>query len=156
MSTQLTLTPSIVENVNYEHLGAYRLRVEVAPASLDSDPHIFLFLQRTLNQYTGELLCDFAAVASPADVAYYPVGGPRLGTAYPYFRLDFLELDFRSTAKAMKAWTLIVADADVLCRALDRLDVMVALPPVHVGTPSPPPPSSDSSDSSHSSVSWVG
>lgn len=131
---RLKLVRKAVTQVNYQFLGAYRLRIEVSdPDNTGADPNVFLFLRRPINPYNQEVLDDFHAVASPVDLAEYPVGEPNALTTYPFYRIDFIELDFRSTAQANETWTLIVAEVDSLLRALDRLDTLEVVEETFVG-----------------------
>lgn len=131
---RLLLTRSEVQNVNYAELGAFRLRVDATdPSDSGADPNVFLFLRRPANTYDGSVLDDFHAVASPVDMAEYPAGEPRDGTAYPFFRASSVELDFRATSQAEEAWLLIVADVSNLLSALNRLDALTATQEVWVG-----------------------
>lgn len=131
---RLKLVRKAVTQVNYQFLGAYRLRIEVSdPGNTGADPYVFLYLRRPVNPYNGDVLDDFHAIASPVDLAEYPVGEPNALTTYPFYRIDFIELDFRSTEQANDTWTLIVAEVDALLRALDRLDTLEVVEETFVG-----------------------
>lgn len=123
MARRLKLTRQQLTHVNYQYLGAFRLRVEVSdPTDSGADPYVFIYNRRPVNPYTDEADDDFMAVAGPVDLAEYPVGEPRAGTAYPFFRLNYIELDFRATAQAEEVWLLIVQEVDNLLKALDRME----------------------------------
>lgn len=154
MARRLKLTRSEVRHVNYQHLGAFRLRIDATvPAGSDADPHVFVYNRRPVNQYdaTAEL-DDFQSVASPVDMAEYPVGGPDGNTTYPFFRTSYIELDLRSTAYVDEIWTTVVAEVDTLLRALDRLARLEAVQEVEVG----PPADSGGSESGSTSGSTSG
>lgn len=124
-------------NVNFLYLGAYRLKIVASDAeNTGADPNIFLFLRRLPDTDTGVVYDDFHALASPADMAEYPIGEPSDQTTYPFFRYHTLILDFRATALAEKSWQTIVKEVDVLLKSLDRLDQLVEVETVTVGTPS--------------------
>jgi hypothetical protein len=151
---RLRLTRKAVTQVLYQHLGAYRLRIEVSdPENTGADPYVFLYLRRPVNPYNQEVLDDFHAVASPVDLAEYPVGEPNALTTYPFYRLDFIELDFRSTDQATDTWVLIVAEVDALLKALDRLEALEIVAEVTVGNPADTGNSSSRSQSNSNSNS---
>jgi hypothetical protein len=150
---RLKLVRKAVTQVNYQFLGAYRLRIEVSdPDNTGADPNVFLFLRRPVNPYNQEVLDDFHAIASPVDLAEYPVGEPNALTTYPFYRIDFIELDFRSTAQANDTWTLIVAEVDALLRALDRLDALEVVEETYVGADADTGNSASNSTSTSTSV----
>lgn len=151
---RLKLTRKAVTQVNYQHLGAYRLRIEVSdPDNTGADPNVFLFLRRPINPYDQTTLDDFMAIASPVDLAEYPVGEPNELTTYPIFRLDYVELDFRATVQAEQTWVLVVAEVDALLRALDRLDSLEVIEETYVGNTSDVGNSSSGSTSNSNSNS---
>lgn len=131
---RLKLVRKQLTEVNYQYLGAFRLRIEVSdPNNSGADPHVFLYLQRPVNPYDGTVLSDLMAVASPVDMSEYPVGEPRDGTTYPIFRLDYIEIDLRSTLEAKEAWLSVVLQVDQLIRALDRMEELVVVEETFVG-----------------------
>lgn len=145
---RLLITRKEVTKVNYQYLGAFRLRIEVTdPSSSGADPNVFIYNQRPINPYDQTVEADFLAVASPVDMAEYPAGEPRDGTEFPFFRLDYVELDFRSTAYVEKAWGLIVAEVSNLLAALNRLEALEVTEELWVGAPLP---ESDSASASAS------
>lgn len=150
MARRLKLTKLQVTEVNYQFLGAFRLRVEATdPIDSGADPYVFLYNRRPLNPYTETQDDDFHAIASPGDLAEYPVGEPNGLTTYPFFRLDYVELDFRSTEQAEATWLLIVAEVDALMKALDRMETLVPTDEVWVGA-APDAGASDSGSASDS------
>ncbi len=150
MARRLKLTRQQLVEVNYQYLGAFRLRVDVTdPSDSGADTHVFLYNARPVNPYDGSQDADFLAVASPGDLAEYPRGEPNAQTTYPFFRLDYVELDFRATSQAEEVWLLIVAEVDQLLRALDRMESLVVTEETWVGS-EPDAGSSDSNSSSES------
>jgi len=146
MGRQLTLTKSQLTAVNFQYLGAFRLRVEARDANNSgADPHVFLFNMRPLDPHNNTPTADFLTVASPVDMAEYPIGEPNSNTPYPIFRSDVVELDFRAVEQADEAWTLIVTEVTLLLRILDRMEQLVPVVELTVGTPDDTPNSESSS-----------
>lgn len=134
MGRRLKLTKSQLTEVNFDFLGAFRLRVDVTdPTDSGADTHVFLYNLRPTNPYDETQTADFMAIASPGDLAEYPAGQPNSNTTYPLFRLDYVELDFRSTEQADETWALIVAEVSALLKALDRMELLVPVAEVWVG-----------------------
>lgn len=158
MARRLKVKKYDVPNVNYQWLGAYRLRIEVSdPSGSGADPYVFLYLRNLPNPYDGSVTDVFHAVASPVDLAEYPIGEPDERTTYPFYRLDYVELDFRSTETAQESYILILEEINNLLLALDRLDLLVAAEETWVGAGAPPDDGSSSSSASASdSVSVSG
>jgi hypothetical protein len=153
MGRRLLLKRLNTVEVNYQYLGAYRLRIEASdPSGSGADPYVFLYNRRPINPYPGAegIADDFVSITSPTDLAEYPIGEPRDGTAYPFFRLDFLELDFRATSQAEHTWVTIIGEVGVLLESLDRLEQLVETAEVWVG--SNPENSDSASDSTSQSV----
>ncbi len=131
---RIKLVRKVVENVNYQQLGAFRLRIEASdPTDSGMDTNVFLYFRRPLNPYDGSEDDDFHAVASPVDLAYYPVGEPRIGTAYPGFRLPYVEIDLRTTDLATLTWEDIVVDVDNLLQAMNRLEALSVAEEIWIG-----------------------
>lgn len=136
MARKLNLKKFAVTNVNFEFIGAYRLRVVATDlCDSDTDPNVFLFRRDLPNPYTGTVQDTFFTICSPVDMAEYPVGGPDIALPYPFWRTNVIELDFRSVALADEAWTLIVREVDALLKALDRLELLKEVASIDVGTP---------------------
>src|SRR3954454_8475428 len=135
MARRLRLQKFELKNVNYQYLGAFKLRVEASPVDAGADPGVFLYQRGPANPYTGEAEDVFLGVAGPVDMSDYPAGGPDGRTAYPFYRATSVELDLRSTSTALSVWTLLVAEVDQLLRALDRMEQLVPAEDVVVGGP---------------------
>lgn len=131
-------------NVNYLHFSAYRLRIEIEEA-VGLDDRVFLYQREPTNPHTDDVTDVFVTVCSPVDMADYPPEEPDPARQYPFFRLNFVELDFRATAQADEAYDLIVAELGTLCRALDRLEELQTASSVWVGAG--PPDAGGSSES---------
>mgnify|MGYP001098188921 CR=1 FL=1 len=137
MPRRLQLRRYELQNVNYQWLGAFRLRVEALPEPTSDPPmdtNVFIYRRDPVNPYTGTQTDTFFAVASPVDMSEYPVGAPSATTRFPFFRLNYVELDFRSSAQAEEAWRIIVHDVDNLLKALDRMDQLVPTTTITVGS----------------------
>lgn len=148
---RLKLTRKQVVHVNYQWLGAFRLRVEVTdPDNTGADPNVFIYLKRPVNPYDGTVLADWHGIASAPDMTEYPVGEPWDATTLPFFRLDYFEIDLRSTALVEETWALIVAEVDQLLRALDRLEQLVVTAETYVGAEAEGSSASESSSGSQS------
>ena len=146
MARRLKLDRKEVTNVDYQWTGAFRLRIECSdPSNSGADPNVFVYRRDPANPYDGTANDTFFAVASPVDLSEYPVGEPNPDAQYPFFRLDYVELDFRATSDAVEAYDLIVAELGTLCRALDRLEQLEAASSVWVGAG--PPDEGGSSES---------
>lgn len=157
MARTLKLTKSAVTNANFGWLGGYRLRIVASDVeNTGADPNVFLFLRGPIDPHTEEPVDRFHAVASPVDMADYPVDTPSGDTTYPYYRSDTLELDFRTTDLAQTTWEEIVSEVCHLLQALDRLDLLEAVEEVMCcGGDVPGSGSSSSSSGSESSSSSV-
>lgn len=116
------LTRFEAENVNFYYFGAYRMRIEATEAQgPDMDPYVFIYRRGPLNPYTGEYCDEFMAVAGPADMAEIPALEPDPERSWPFFRLDYIEDDFRSSAIALEVWNIVETEVAVLVEAMGRL-----------------------------------
>jgi hypothetical protein len=135
MPRRLKLTKFHVPNINYQYVGAYRLRVEATdPLGTGADPNVFVYLRAPENP-DGSTDDYFQAVASPVDMSEYPAAAPTTGTPYPFFRLDYVELDFRAVSDADEALATIIREVDALLHALGKLDRLVPSEEFWVGEP---------------------
>ena len=151
MARRLKLDRKEVTNVNYQWTGAFRLRIECSdPSGSGADPHVFIYRRDPANPYDGSVNDTFFAVASPVDLAEYPVGEPDPAAQFPFFRLDYVELDLRATSMAREVWLLVVREVNNLLEALDRLEQLIVTEEVWVGAPLPPDPGGNSVSSSTS------
>lgn len=146
MARRLKLTKFGVTQINYQWAGAYRLRVEASdPSGAGNDPYVFLHRRDPVNPYAGTADDVFFAVASPADIAEYPVGAPDGLTAYPIFRLNSFEIDLRALALVDEVWTVVKNEVSNLLVAMDRLEELEVEEETWVGDA---PEDSDSDSSS--------
>lgn len=124
--------------VALSNYGAYRLRVEaIAVVGPDLDTNIFIHKRKPPSPYTT-LSCDtFEAVAGPPQLASIPAGAPDPDMSWPYYRLNYVELDVASSAQAESIWTEIQAEVCTLVKAMDRLTDLRTIQ--SVWCPGPPP-----------------
>jgi hypothetical protein len=66
----------------------------------------------------------FTGVCSPVDIADLPVGGPAPGANPPYFRLNFVDLLFRTRKEAEDISKEIMEDVARLIRSLNANEVL--------------------------------
>lgn len=146
MARQLKLQKYELSNVNYQWLGAFRLRVEASDyGNSGADPNVFIYQRGLPNPYDGSVTDYWLGVAGPVDMSEYPVGEPDGRTTYPFYRTHAVEVDLRSTGLARETWLLVVAEVNQLLQALDRLDRLVPTEDVVVGDPAGPAGASASS-----------
>lgn len=137
MSRRIRLTRYAANTVAFNNYGAYRLRIEVtAVEGPDLDDNIFIYQRNPPSAYTN-LSCDvFQAVAGPPQLAAIPAGAPDPELSWPYYRLNYVELDVASTAQADEIWNEIQAEVNALVAAMERLTQLQAVQ--DVWCPGPP------------------
>lgn len=140
---RIKLTRYESTDVNVHYISAYRLKV-VASDAEGLENRVFLFRRDAINPYTSEATDSFVAICSPVDMDHYPPAEPDPAKEYPFFRMDTVEVDFRSTATAEDVWSIIKKEVCILLEGLDRLEILNLKEEVWCGTP---PAESDSSDS---------
>lgn len=122
----ITLKRLAAEKVNLYYIGAYRMRVEASNARGEGlDPYVFIYKRGTLNPYTGEYCDEYQAVCGPADMAEIPALAPVEDQAWPFYRLSYIELDFRSEETAMAAWDIIQTEVAILVEGMGGLTNLV-------------------------------
>ena len=129
----LTLTRSDTRLVDYVWAGAFRLRVEASDPVGHVPAEVFLYDRKPRNPHTGDRGDVFIGVASPVELADYPVGAPDPATPYPFFRLAYVELDLPAALTADRVWRELRNQVAVLCAALDRLTDLRLVEAVRVG-----------------------
>ena len=77
----------------------------------------------------------FSHVCSPTDLEEFPVGAPYPNASPPWFRLDTVDLVFRSRATADETMQGLLAEITALKGALDALDDLQGQAAVTIGTP---------------------
>ena len=144
---RIRLTRYAATTVNFNNYGAYRLRIEVTSVEgADLDKYIFIYKRNPPSPYTTQDCDAFEAVAGPAQLADIPAGAPNPDISWPYYRLDYVELDVASATQADSIWKEIQAEACTLVSAMEKLTALQAVE--DVWCPSAPDPGSTSSQSS--------
>ena len=144
---RIELTRYAAENINYTYYGAYRMKVAVTDVEGDDlDKYVFIYQRKAPSPYTGSSCDEFCAVVGPSQLGDVPAGAPDPDKNWPFYRLDYVELDFMSAEQAEQAWTEIQAEVCRLVGAMDDLEKLQAIS--DVWCPSAPDPSSQSESSS--------
>lgn len=139
MTRRICLTRSATTTTSNTNYGTYRLRVDVtAVQGPDLDTNIFVYRRNPPSPYTTLSTDTFEAIAGPSQLANIPAGTPNPDLSWPYFRLNYIELDVASTAEADNIWAEIQADAKNLLEAMNRLEQLQVIQTVWF--PSAPPP----------------
>lgn len=109
-------------------------------------PKIFVFLQMPGPTDESDDTSDreFHNVASPDDIEDYPEDTPLIGGNRPYFRLNTVELRFRSVSMAEDTWIAMQQDIRALLQAWEDSEILGSSETVIFGSES----SSSSSSSS--------
>lgn len=125
MARRIQLTKSETGTVVFGNYGAYRLRIDVTDfEGNDIDGNVFIYRRNAPSPYT-ELSTDvFEAVAGPPQLADYPAGAPNPDQGWPYYRLNYVELDVASSAQAESIWNEIEQEVGILIEAMNRLDTL--------------------------------
>jgi hypothetical protein len=145
-SRRIKLTRYAANTVEFNNYGAYRLRVEVTEVEgADMDENIFIYERQPADPQTQETRDVFKGIAGPFQLAAIPAFEPNPNEMWPFFRLNFIELDFASTAEAEAVWNAIQSDVNALVYAMERLSNLQAIQ--EVWYPSDPDPNSQSSQS---------
>jgi len=106
------------QRVNFWYYGALRMRIECDEVQGDDlDPYIFIYSREPVNPYTENRLDLFHAVCGPADIADIPAGEPNPQRMWPYYRLNYMEHDFRNPTEAAEVWEIIQTEAEILAEA---------------------------------------
>ena len=149
---RILLTRFEAVNVNYKRYGVYRMRIEASDAEGDDlDNYIFIYKRNPVSPYTNQNCDPFCAVVGPAQMAQYPPGEPDPDNNWPFYRLDFVELDFPSQTRADAAWSIIKQEACLLVEGLGKLTQLQAVETIWC--PSPPDSISSQSESVSESLS---
>jgi hypothetical protein len=105
------------------------MRIEVISVDgPDLDENIFIYQRVASSPYSQETPNDmFCAVAGPADIASIPPEEPNTNQRWPFYRLNWVELDFPSTRQAMQTWEEIKREVKVLAQAMTRFSNLIAV-----------------------------
>jgi hypothetical protein len=146
MTRRIKLTRYAANTVDFNNYGAYRIRIEVTDVQgADLDSYIFVYKRNPPSAYTTQSCDTFEAVAGPPQLALYPAGEPNPDQGWPYYRLNYVELDVASTEQAESIWKEIQEQTCILVSAMNRFDNLQAVE--DTWCPSAPPASSASSAS---------
>jgi len=146
MTRRIKLTRYAANTVDFNNYGAYRIRVEVTDVEgADLDSYIFVYKRNPPSAYTTQSCDTFEAVAGPPQLALYPAGEPNPDQGWPFYRLNYVELDVASTEQAESIWKEIQEQVCILVSAMNRFDALQAVE--DKWCPSAPPDTSASSTS---------
>jgi len=146
MERRIKLTRLQPTEVNLNNYGAYRIRIEASnPEGADLDENIFIYRTVDASPYTDANRDVFEAVAGPGQLALYPIGLADPDQGWPYYRLDYVELDVLSASQAESIWTEIKSQVGLLITSLERLEKLKTIEEVWL--PGPPTDTSQSSQS---------
>jgi hypothetical protein len=120
----------------------YRVRLEVEDAQ-DISPAVFVYQIKPALSEEGEPVADFCNIASPADIAEYPVE-QEPPPEKPFFRRTYVELDFRSIDDLNIGVQKMYNDLEQLVESWRYMEELVLVEVREFGSPS----SSSSSSSS--------
>ena len=138
MAQRIKLVRYAAQRINFWYFGAIRMRIECeAVDGTCVDPYIFIYSREPINPYTSNRLDLFHAVAGPCDMADIPAGEPDPKKMWPFYRLNFMEHDYRNPSEAAETWEIIKTEARVLCEACTRFSNLVVEESLWI--PSAPP-----------------
>lgn len=125
---RIRLSRSEPQHVQMVNTTAYRMRVDVTEVEgEDIDENIFIYRENPENPYTQQTESQFCAVAGPAQLSSIPAIAPDLNQNYPFYRLNYVELDFDSEVAAMEVWKFIQQDVKTLVEGMNRLSDLVVV-----------------------------
>lgn len=111
-------------------IGAIRLRI-VAENKINMDPNIFVWERLPKSPHQEEAESIASHVASPADMAEFPVGEPNPGV--PFFRRSYIDFKLRSTIDCNAAYDRTEINVGVLIDGLKALDALEVVSTVCIG-----------------------
>jgi hypothetical protein len=117
MERGLRLQRSEMTRRNTVGLGVFRVRWDIVDV-LNMPAEVFLYRRRPPHPKDPTPVDDFMTVCSAPDLADYPAAEPTLETDLPFFRLNYVEMDFRAVSEA-DSTTPIIEKA--LLRLIDAL-----------------------------------
>ena len=132
----LKLRRYAIANANHWSLHGFRLRIDVAETIGDVPGEIFVYRSHPIDPNTGQApRPDWLSVASFVDLSTYPAGAPDPATDYPFFRLNFIEVDVRSLAIYNQVWLEVQSSVANLINALNLADNLVVAEETWIGDP---------------------
>jgi len=120
MSASFRLNIATSRYVGYGVDGV-RMRCECT-AACGASPKIFAYLRSTLNPETMETTSSFSHVCSPNDLEEYPEDGPIPHTSPQFFRLNYVDVLFRSVGECERSQAILRQHVALLKRTLDFLE----------------------------------
>jgi hypothetical protein len=133
---RIQLRRSDVAKINFVYIAAWRMRVQVMQyEGPDVDPYVFIYKRGAPNPYTGDTCDSFQAICGPADLEI-PIGAPSATQNWPFYRLDWMECDFRSQIHANAVWDVIQTEVAVLLEGMGTLSQLKQTAELWI--PSPP------------------
>lgn len=111
-------------------IGAIRLRI-VADRPVNVDPAIFVYQMLPKSPHQDEAMAVASHVASPTDMANFPINEPNPGI--PFFRLTYIDFPLNSTIECNETWERTVRNVDVLLEGLKALDALTEVSTVCIG-----------------------
>ena len=95
-------------------LYGYKLAVE-AVSSTGMEKEIFV-----MKETTNESRRDFVSIADPLDLEEFNVNAPYASKGQPYYRVNKIELVFRSAVEMDETWAYIKDDITKLMEAINN------------------------------------
>lgn len=126
---QLLLLPELQSVYIAGHTDGFRLRFTAANP-MNVDPHVFLYIAKPLVPGSPDFDAKFQKVCSPSDLEESPASAPWPTFNPPYYRLDFVELDFHTRAEALSVRAAIISDVFQLLTSLDAMDSLASDQPI--------------------------
>jgi hypothetical protein len=122
MAYRLKLKRFELTNVNFRYVGAFRMRIEASdPDNTGVDPNVFLYQRNLPNPYDGSVTDIYLGISSIVDMSDYPIGEPVASTTFPFYRLDYVELDVRAVQLADQIWGATKTAISRLLRIMDTM-----------------------------------
>jgi len=120
------LVRSEPKNVDHVYFNTFRFRLEVVEVEGDGlDPYVFVYLQEPKSPYNDNPPCaTFQAIVGMAQLDTIPILEPDPLRSWPYFRLDWVELDFPSLELAEKTIKTIERELTVLSNGMERFRIL--------------------------------
>jgi len=104
---------------------AYRMVATITEAD-GIDKNLFLYHRMTLEPVSGTTGDFFRKIASPTDIEEYPVGAPDPQSPLPFYRLDSVDMLFRSADLLNETWEMMLADLRELGRTMTAISRLQA------------------------------
>lgn len=99
-------------------------------------PEIFLYERKPIIDGENPYKDEFYHVSSVPDLTAYPVGAPAIGAQRQFFRLDYVDLTFRSPELLISALGSLATETAQLVFSRQQIDTMAAAGYINIGNPS--------------------